>query len=188
MQGHLIAEAMDDIVNWAGEQFSALQPAAATPATTAKTTPSTVKSNASSSDVWMAPPVRGTLSATKGITQNALTQMIQVAVTFPASGTAWAADIRYALFAVVGANVVGCEVHDGQGNVYAVSQRNSNGSGDECVVGSELSTVNFAPGSQVVFTLYATCNGAGTNAYQNEQISMGLTGTSFLSVTPTRIS
>jgi len=185
MQGHQIAEALDNVVQWTTSQLKAVQDSIPSPSTPASSAPATTQS---SGGIWMAQPTRVVLASSVGITQNALTQILKAVVNFPASGATWCADIRYAMFAVVGANVLGTEVHDGQGNVFAVAQRNSNGSGEECITGSELSATTYAPGSQATFTLYATCNVSGTSAYPNEQISMGLTGVSFLSITPIRIA
>lgn len=184
-RGSDVAEAFDSLSQYTQTQLQVVSDSI--PAASSSAAPPS-SSSSSDNEAWIGLPVRTLLASSVSIGQNTLTSAITAAVTFPAYGTSWAADIRYALFVVVGANVVGCEIHDGQSNVYGVTQRNSNGSGYECLVASDFSAGIYAPGSQVIFTLYVTCNASGMTAYPSEQISMGLTGKSFLCITPTRIS
>jgi hypothetical protein len=131
------------------------------------------------------PPQRQALGANTSLPANTLTTVITKVVTFPAAAGVYRADIRYASWITIGPNAAASEVVDTTNNRhYAFCACDSNGTGFDCLSGSEISSPTYAAGAVVTFSLKIITNNGGTATVSSGIFSASITETSFLEITP----
>lgn len=128
------------------------------------------------------------LPSSVSIGANNPTNVLSLTVTFPTIGGAnFIADIRWAAFCTVGANVVTGYILETTNNLkYAPAGQNSNGVGYTCLSGSQLSTGGYSSGSVVTFDLIITAN-AGITVTRDSPLLPNGGAFTFIAITPIQV-
>lgn len=124
------------------------------------------------------------LGADAAVPANTQTTVLSLAVTFPSVGNTYRVDLRYLLWATVGA-IFNAAVIDTLNNIaFASSGQDSGGSANIGLAASQISSQTYAAGATVTFHLVAIAN-SGSTARQVSQVDpMTPSQSSYLQITP----